>query len=50
MNTTLVSLKYIWKQAFEYNYVGYGATLSLFLFPFLFFVTWLQLRLSGKRG
>ncbi len=49
-NSTLVAIKHIWQQAFEFNHVGYGATLSLFLFPILFIITWLQLRLSAGRN
>ncbi|WP_096185569.1 carbohydrate ABC transporter permease [Evansella halocellulosilytica] len=47
-NSTLVAIKYVWQQSFEFNYVGYGATLSLFIFPFLLFVTWLNLKLSSR--
>lgn len=48
MDSTLVAIKHIWQQAFEFNHVGYGATLSLVLFPILFLVTWLQLKLSSR--
>lgn len=47
-NSTMVAIKYVWQQAFEFNYVGYGATLSLVVLPFLFFVTWLNLKLSSR--
>lgn len=47
-NSTLVAIKYVWQQAFEFNYVGYGATMSLVIFPILFFVTWLNLKLSAR--
>lgn len=50
LNTTLVSMKYIWQQAFEFNNMGYAATLSLVLFPFLFAVTYFQLKGSDKKG
>ena len=49
-NTTLVSIKYIWKQAFEFNNMGYASTLSLILFPALMVVTYFQVRGSDKRG
>jgi ABC-type sugar transport system permease subunit len=48
MDSTMVAIKHIWQQSFEFNYVGYGAALSLVLFPFLLAITWLQLKLSGK--
>lgn len=48
-DTTLVAIKYIWQQAFEFNKLGYGATLSLFIFPILFGITYLQLKLSEGR-
>lgn len=48
MDRTLVAIKHIWQQAFEFNHVGYGATLSLVLFPILFLATWLQLKLSSR--
>lgn len=48
MDSTLVAIKHIWQQAFEFNHVGYGATLSLVLFPILFLATWLQLKLSSQ--
>ncbi len=50
MDSTMVAIKHIWQQAFQFNYVGYAATLSLVLFPILFFITWLQLKLSPGRG
>ncbi|WP_221567216.1 carbohydrate ABC transporter permease [Alkalihalobacillus sp. TS-13] len=49
MDSTMVAIKHIWQQAFEFNYVGYGAALSFVLFPFLLFVTWLQLKLSSGK-
>ncbi|GAB2570616.1 carbohydrate ABC transporter permease [Gracilibacillus alcaliphilus] len=49
-NSTLVALKYLWQQSFEFNYVGYGATISLFIFPFLLLLTWLNLKLSNRGG
>ena len=49
-NTTLVSIKYIWKQAFEFNNMGYASTLSLILFPALMVVTYFQVRGSDKRA
>lgn len=48
-DSTYVALKYIWKQAFEFNNMGYAAALSLSVFPILLFITWLQLRLSRER-
>jgi len=48
-NSTLVSLKYIWQQSFEFNYIGYGATLSFALLPILIFITWLSFKIS-RRG
>lgn len=48
-DSTLVAIKYIWQQAFEFNKLGYGATLSLFIFPILFGITYLQLKLSERR-
>lgn len=50
LNTTLVSMKYIWRQAFEFNNMGYASTLSLILFPFLLLITYFQVRGSDKRG
>lgn len=47
-NSTLVSLKYIWQQSFEFNYVGYGATLSFALLPILIFITWLSFKISSR--
>ncbi|WP_078378731.1 carbohydrate ABC transporter permease [Sutcliffiella halmapala] len=49
MDSTMVVIKHIWQQSFEFNYVGYGAALSLVLFPLLLGVTWLQLRLSNGK-
>jgi ABC-type sugar transport system permease subunit len=49
MDSTMVVIKHIWQQSFEFNYVGYGAALSFVLFPFLLGVTWLQLRLSSGK-
>ncbi|RKL65006.1 sugar ABC transporter permease [Salipaludibacillus neizhouensis] len=49
-NSTLVALKYVWQQSFQFNYVGYGATMSLFIFPFLLVMTWLNLKLSKRSG
>lgn len=49
MDSTMVVIKHIWQQSFEFNYVGYGAALSLVLFPFLLAVTWLQLKLSSGK-
>ncbi|CQR46458.1 Lactose transport system permease protein LacF [Paraliobacillus sp. PM-2] len=47
-NSTLVSLKYIWQQAFEFNYIGYGATLSLALLPILIIGTGLAFKISAR--
>lgn len=49
-NTTLIVMKYIWRQAFEFNNMGYAATLSFILFPFLFLITYFQVRGSDKKG
>ncbi|MEH7009521.1 sugar ABC transporter permease [Neobacillus niacini] len=49
MDSTMVAIKHIWQQSFEFNYVGYGASLSLVLFPFLLLITWLQLKLSSGK-
>lgn len=50
LDSTLVAIKYIWKQAFEYNNVGYGATLSLLIVPFLLIFTVMQLKISKRRA
>lgn len=50
LDSTLVSIKYIWRQAFEYNNVGYGATLSLLIVPFLLVFTIMQLKISKRRA
>jgi ABC-type sugar transport system permease subunit len=46
--STYVVLKYIWKQAFEFNNMGYAAALSLTVFPILLFITWLQMKLAPE--
>jgi multiple sugar transport system permease protein len=50
MDSTTVTLKYIWRQAFEYNNLGYASTISLALLPILFVVTWLQMKVSDKEA
>jgi multiple sugar transport system permease protein len=47
-DSTAVTLKYIWEQAFKFNNLGYASTISLALLPILFVVTWLQMRISDK--
>jgi ABC-type sugar transport system permease subunit len=49
LDSTMVAIKHIWQQAFEFNNVGYGSTLALVLFPLLFIFTWLQLKLSAGK-
>ncbi len=46
-NATLVTIKYIWTQGFEFLHFGYASAITLFLLAFLLVVTWLQLR-SGR--
>jgi multiple sugar transport system permease protein len=48
-NSTYVTLKYIWRQAFEFNNMGYAAALSFTVFPILLCVTWLQMKLAPER-
>ncbi|TFE24251.1 carbohydrate ABC transporter permease [Cohnella luojiensis] len=48
LDSTMVTLKYIWRQGFEFNNLGYAATLSLGLLPILFFITWIQMRISNR--
>lgn len=48
-DSTYVALKYIWKQAFEFNNMGYAAALSFTVFPILLFVTWIQMKLAPER-
>lgn len=49
MDSTMVAIKHVWQQAFEFNHVGYGATLAFVLFPLLFLFTWLQMKLSARK-
>jgi ABC-type sugar transport system permease subunit len=46
-DATLVTIKYIWLQGFEFLHFGYASAITLFLLAFLLVVTWLQLR-SGR--
>lgn len=48
MDSTMVTLKYIWRQGFEFNNLSYAATISLGLLPILFLITWIQMRISDK--
>jgi ABC-type sugar transport system permease subunit len=48
LDSTMVSLKYIWRQGFEFNNLSYAATLSLGLLPILFIITWIQMRINDK--
>lgn len=48
-DSTYVALKYIWRQAFEFNNMGYAAALSFTVFPILLFVTWLNMKLAPER-
>jgi ABC-type sugar transport system permease subunit len=46
-NATLVTIKYIQTQGWEFLHFGYASAITLFLLVFLLVVTWLQLR-SGR--
>ncbi len=46
-NATLVTIKYIQTQGWEFLHFGYASAITLFLLAFLLVVTWLQLR-SGR--
>jgi ABC-type sugar transport system permease subunit len=46
-NATLVTIKYIQTQGWEFLHFGYASAITLFLLLFLLVVTWLQLR-SGR--
>lgn len=48
-DSTYVALKYIWKQGFEFNNMGYAAALSFTIFPILLLITWLQMKLAPER-
>lgn len=48
-DSTFVVLKYIWRQGFEFNNMGYAAALSFTVFPILLLITWLQLKLAPER-
>jgi len=43
-NGTLVTIKYIWQQGWDFLHLGYASALSLFMLVFLLVVTWQQLR------
>ena len=46
-NATMVTIKYIQTQGWEFLHFGYASAITLFLLVFLLVVTWLQLR-SGR--
>lgn len=46
-NATMVTIKYIQTQGWEFLHFGYASAITLFLLAFLLVVTWLQLR-SGR--
>ncbi|REK65051.1 MAG: lactose ABC transporter permease [Cohnella sp.] len=50
LDSTMVTLKYIWRQGFEFNNLNYAATLSLGLLPILFLITWIQMKFSDRRA
>lgn len=43
-NGTLVTIKYLWQQGWDYLHLGYASAISLFMIAFLLVVTWQQLR------
>jgi ABC-type sugar transport system permease subunit len=43
-NATLVTIKYVWQQGWEYLHFGYGSAITVFMLIFLFVITWQQLR------
>jgi len=43
-NGTLVTIKYIWQQGWDFLHLGYASAISLFMLVFLLVVTWQQLR------
>lgn len=43
-NGTLVTIKYLWMQGWDFLHLGYASAISMFVLVFLLFVTWQQLR------
>jgi ABC-type sugar transport system permease subunit len=43
-NGTLVTIKYIWQQGWDFLHLGYASAISLFMLVFLLAITWQQLR------
>jgi ABC-type sugar transport system permease subunit len=43
-NGTMVTIKYIWQQGWDFLHLGYASAISLFMLAFLLVVTWQQLR------
>ena len=43
-NGTLVTIKYVWQQGWDYLHLGYASAISSFMIAFRLVVTWQQLR------